>query len=104
MEGFTMNIRISSVHFDADKRLLDFTHKKVEKMMKFYDGIVGAEVIFRVEKPAVEENKTAEIRFEIPGYDVFSKKQCKTFEEAVDTALDALKKQLAKHKEKQRGV
>jgi len=99
-----MNIRISSVHFDADKKLLDFTHKKVGKMMKFYEGIVAAEVIFKVEKTTDFENKIAEIKFEIPGNDVFSKKQCKTFEESVDSALDALKKQLTKQKEKQRGL
>jgi putative sigma-54 modulation protein len=99
-----MNIRISSVHFDADKKLLDFTSKKVEKLMKFYEGIVGAEIILKLEKTSALENKVAEIKLEIPGNDVFSKKQCKTFEESVDESLDALKRQLTKHKDKQRGV
>jgi len=35
---------------------------------------------------------------------LFSKKQSKTFEEALDNATDALKKQLIKHKEKVKKV
>jgi len=99
-----MNIKIQTVHFNADKKLLDFTEKKVEKLMKFYEGIVGSLVIFRLDKNHNEENKIAEIKLEIPGNDLFAKRQCRTFEEAVDQVIDALKKQLTKHKEKQRGV
>jgi putative sigma-54 modulation protein len=39
----------------------------------------------------------------VPGNDLFAKKQSKSFEEATDIAVDALRKQLTKHKEKQRG-
>jgi putative sigma-54 modulation protein len=99
-----MNIKIQTVHFNADQKLIDFTQKKVEKLMKFYDAIVSSEIIFRLDKNQKEENKIAEIRLEIPGNDLFAKRQCKTFEEAVDEVIDALKKQVTKHKEKQRGV
>jgi putative sigma-54 modulation protein len=99
-----MNIKITSVHFDADKKLLDFTQKKVEKLVKFYENIVGVEVYLRLEKTKDLENKVAEIKLDIPGNELFSKKQCKTFEEAVDLVLDALKIQVTKIKEKQRGV
>lgn len=99
-----MNIKIQTVHFNADKKLLDFAQKKVEKLMKFYDGIVSAEVIFKLDKNQNEENKIAEIKLEIPGNDLFARRQCKTFENAVDQVNDALKKQITKHKEKQRGI
>jgi putative sigma-54 modulation protein len=99
-----MNIKIQTLHFDADKRLLDFTQKKVEKLMKFYDGIVSSEIIFRLDKNQNEENKICEIKLEIPGNDLFAKRQCKSFENAVDQVIDALKKQITKHKEKQRGI
>jgi len=98
-----MNINIQSVHFDADRKLIEFTNKKIEKLEKFYDHIVGAQVTFRLDKSSTEDNKIAEIRLEIPGNHVFAKRQCKTFEEAVDQVVDALKVQLTKHKEKQRG-
>ena len=98
-----MNIRIQSVHFTADQKLIDFTQAKVEKVVKLYDSIVGSEVIFKLDKSQTDENKIAEIKLEIPGYDLFAKRQCKTFEEAVDEVIDALKKQITKHKEKLRG-
>jgi putative sigma-54 modulation protein len=99
-----MNIKIQTVHFTADQKLIDFTEKKIEKLMKFYDGIVVSEIIFKLDKNQNEENKIAEIKLEIPGNDLFAKRQCKTFEEAVDQVADALKKQVEKHKEKQRGA
>jgi putative sigma-54 modulation protein len=98
-----MNIRIQSVHFTADQKLIDFTQSKVEKVVKLYDGIVGSEVILKLDKSQTDENKIAEIKLEIPGNDLFAKRQCKTFEEAVDEVIDALKKQITKHKEKHRG-
>ncbi|MBL4903270.1 MAG: HPF/RaiA family ribosome-associated protein [Desulfocapsa sp.] len=39
-----------------------------------------------------------------PGKELFAKRQCKSFEEAIDTALEAIKRQMKKHKEKQRAV
>jgi len=99
-----MNIKIQSVHFDADKKLLDFVTEKVSKLEKYYEEIVSAEVILRIENDSEMESKLAEIRLEIPGNDSFAKKQSKSFEESIDDCVDALKRQLAKHKEKQRGI
>lgn len=99
-----MNIKIQSVHFDADKKLLDFITEKVTKLEKYYEEIVSAEVILRIENDSEMEGKFAEIRLEIPGNDSFAKKQSKSFEESIDDCVDALKRQLAKHKEKQRGI
>jgi putative sigma-54 modulation protein len=97
-----MDVKISSVHFDADKKLIEFITKKVNKLDKFYDTIIKAEVILRLEKTQDEENKIAEIRIYIPGNDLFAKKQSKSFEESVDEATDALRQQIEKHKGKQR--
>ena len=99
-----MDIKISSVHFDADKKLLDFVDKKVNKLVKFYEDIIGAEVILRLENTQEVENKLAEIILLIPGGNLFAKKQSKTFEEAVDISIEAIRQQILKHKEKQRGV
>lgn len=96
-----MEIKINSVHFTADKKLVDFVNKKVGKLDTFFDGIIYSEVILKVLKPEVADNKVAEVKLSIPanGY-LFAKKQADTFEEAVDLSIDALKKQLDKYKEK----
>ena len=99
-----MNIQIHSVRFDADKKLIDFVHQKLDKLTQFAEDIVNAEVYLRLDKDQERENKISEIRLELPGVPLFAKKQSKTFEEATDEAIDALKKQITKHKEKKRGV
>ncbi len=95
-----MRININAVHFKTDKKLEDFITEKVEKLSSLYDGIVGSEVVLKVGNTDSPDNKIAEIRLEIRGNDLFAKKQCKTFEEATDTAVEALRKQLVKYKEK----
>jgi putative sigma-54 modulation protein len=99
-----MDIKIHSIHFDADKKLLDFINNKVKKLIQFYDNIIGAEVFLRIEKDQGPENKLAEIRLDIPGNDIFAKKKTKSFEESIDSSVEAIRRQLTKAKEKQRGV
>lgn len=98
-----MDIKISSVHFDADKKLIDFINKKVNKLEKFFDEIINAEVILRLENTQDLDNKVSEIKLIIRGNDLFAKKQSKTFEEAIDNAIDALRQQIEKHKGKVKG-
>ncbi|MDX9852736.1 MAG: ribosome-associated translation inhibitor RaiA [Tenuifilaceae bacterium] len=99
-----MNVKIQSIKFDADKKLIDFISSKVNKLDRFYDNILSAEVFLRLENSQDLENKIAEIRLDIPGNDLFAERKCKTFEEAIDECVDALKRQVDKHKEKQRGA
>ena len=98
-----MKVNINSVHFKTDKKLDSFIAEKVENLSDLYDGIIGSEVTLRVNNGEDHDNKVAEIRLHVPGNDLFAKKQSKSFEEATDIAVDALRKQLSKHKEKQRG-
>lgn len=95
-----MKITINSVHFKADKKLVDFINEKVEKLTTVYNGVIGSDVILKVENTETPENKVAEIRLFIKGNDLYAKKQSKTFEEATDTAVEALKRQLSKYKDK----
>jgi ribosomal subunit interface protein len=96
-----MEIKINSVHFTADKKLVDFVNKKVNKLDTFFDGIINAEVTLNLLKPETANNKISELKLSIPsnGY-LFAKKQADTFEEATDLAIDAIRKQLDKYKEK----
>ena len=97
-----MDIKISSVHFDADKKLIDFITKKVKKLVKFYEEIISAEVTLRLENSQEMDNKVAEIKLYIRGNDLFAKKQSKSFEESTDNAIEALRQQISKHKGKLR--
>lgn len=97
-----MGINIQSIHFDATKALESFIEKKVKKLEVFYGEILDTEVILKVVKPETVMNKEALVKVKISGSELFASKVSDTFEESVDTALEALQKQLIKIKEKNR--
>ena len=96
-----MRINIQSVHFNADRKLIDFIHEKVGKLNTFYDGIINSEITLRLDKSSTSDNKISEIKMQGKGQEFFAKKQCVSFEEATDLSLEAIDKQIRKHKEKQ---
>ena len=98
-----MTIKIHSIRFDASKKLEDFIERKINKLNLFYDDIISAEVFLRIVNSQNLENKITEIKLEIRGNDLFAKKQSRTFEASTDMAVEAIRRQLKKHKEKQRG-
>lgn len=97
-----MKLKVQSIHFNADTKLLDFVHEKLDKLSHFHDNIIGGEVFLKLDKSDNTENKIAEIKLKIPGKILFAKEQCKTFEEATDLAVEALSRQVKKQKEKVR--
>lgn len=95
-----MNIVIQSVHFDASVQLKEFIEKKISKLDKFTDEIVDAEVILKVVKPEVANNKEASVKLNIKNGELFANKTADSFEEAVAQSIEALEKQVLKVKEK----
>ena len=95
-----MNIKIKTLGFTAKQELTDFVNEKVEKFSYLYDKILSCEVCFSVDKSATNDNKVCDIRLIIPGNDLFSSAQCKTFEEATLQAVEALERQIEKRKTK----
>ena len=97
-----MQVQVHSIHFDADQKLISFIKEKLEKLTLFHDQIIGGEVFLRLENSDNKENKVAEIKLLVPGRDLFARRQCKSFEEATDETVEALRRQIKKHKEKTR--
>jgi putative sigma-54 modulation protein len=95
-----MKITVQSIRFNADKKLLDFIQKKADKLDTFYDRIISGEVYLKLENVEDEANKITEIKLMLPGNQMFAKEQCKTFEEATDLAVEGLRKQIEKYKQK----
>jgi putative sigma-54 modulation protein len=98
-----MRVNINAVHFKADKKLLDFIKEKMDRLIQVYDGVIDGEVFLRLDNSDNRENKIAEIRVNIPGSNLYVKKQSATFEESTDNAVEALRRQLRKYKEKVKG-
>jgi putative sigma-54 modulation protein len=97
-----MNISIKSIHFTADKKLENLIENKISKLAQFHDAIIGANVYLRLEKNQESDNKVTEIKLDIPGTELFARKQSNSFEKATDSTIEALTIQLKKFKEKQR--
>ncbi|MBE9603034.1 ribosome hibernation-promoting factor, HPF/YfiA family [Pedobacter sp. MC2016-24] len=97
-----MKITVQSIHFNADQKLLDFIQRKVDKLDQFFDQIISGEVYLKLENVEDEANKISEIKLNVPGQTMFAKEQCKSFEEATDLAIESLRKQITKHKDKTR--
>lgn len=97
-----MEIKINPVGFSASTQLEEFIQKKLSKLEKYHDGVIGVEVVLKLEKDDKLENKVVEVKVLIKGQDVFAKKNAKTFEEALDELSDVVKRQLIKIKEKDR--
>ena len=99
-----MQININAVHFKTDRELEKFITAKLQKVGKFHENVLGGNVILKLENTDKAENKIAEIRLKLKGNELISIKQCKTFEEATDMAIDALRKQLQKIKDKKKVI
>ena len=96
-----MEKNIKAIHFDIAEKLTAFVNKKLEKLERHYENISSVDVNLTLVKPETAKNKEAAIKIAVPGQaDLFASKTADTFEEAFDQAVDALKPQLEKLKEK----
>ena len=97
-----MKVHAQSVNFNADGKLMDFIQTRLDKMETFYDKVISSDVYMKVENTSAKENKIVEIKLNIPKDNFVVKKQCKSFEEAVDSACNSLERKLIKRKQKLR--
>ena len=97
-----MKVNLQAVNFNVDRKLVDFVQEKLDKLEKYYDKIVSAEVFLKLENTSDKENKTVEIKINVPGDEFVVKKTAKSFEEGVDLSVDSLERVILKRKEKVR--
>ena len=83
-----IKVNLHAVNFNVDKKLVDFVQEKVDKLEKYYDKIVSADVFLKVENTSDKENKIVEIKINVQGDDFVVKKMTKSFEEGIDLAID----------------
>jgi putative sigma-54 modulation protein len=94
-----MKLKVHSIHFDADEKLVRFIQRKIDKLETFYHRLVDGEVFLRLNNEGIE-NKTVEIKLNVPGTQLFAAEKARSFEAATDLAADALRLQLKKFKTK----
>ena len=97
-----MKVQTRAIHFSADQKLVVLIQKKLQKLEQFFDRILGAEVVMKLENSGKVKDKIMEVRIKVPGSIIITKETHKSFEAAIDTSLSSLKRQLIKHKQRVR--
>ncbi len=96
-----MKITIQSIHFDADKSLLEHVETGIKRIDKFFIEVTHVEVFLKLD--ALNGNihsKVAEIKVTLPGKIIFAKEESLSFIDSVDRALEHAVQQVKKHKDK----
>ena len=95
-----MKVNVQTPHFVADQKLINFIQKKMDKLEKFYDHIIYADVFLKLENTSDRQNKIVEILLSVPGNELIVKKQAKPFEEGADNCAHSLERLLMRRKQK----
>ena len=93
-----MEIRVKSLKFDADQKLLDYVEKKVSKLSRFSDHLDDVEVTLSLLKEP--DNKNVRIQSRAYGQDLVIERNSTSFEDAVSAAVDLMKEKIVRTKEK----
>lgn len=97
-----MIVHIQTHHFDADRKLIEFVQKRLEKLSTFHDRIIKVDVFLKLDNVVhTIKDKVAEIRVHVPKADFFVKSTSKSFEASFDEAFESLVNQIKRKKEKQ---
>ena len=97
-----MIVQVQALQFEADKILIDYITKKLEKLAQYHDRIIKVDVFLVLDNVVhTIKDKCAEIRVHVPRTDFFVKCTSKSFESSFDEALTALIQQIKKKKSRQ---
>jgi putative sigma-54 modulation protein len=97
-----MDVKIQTVHFNADEKLVEFITKKVEKLSTFHDRITKVDVFLKLDNVVhVIKDKVVELRVHVPRHDFFVKASSKSFEESFENALVSMINQIKRQKDRQ---
>ncbi|HRI00776.1 MAG TPA: HPF/RaiA family ribosome-associated protein [Saprospiraceae bacterium] len=96
-----MIAKIQSIHFDADQKLLLMIQERLDKLAETLKlRQLNANVILKMEKVAKIQDKIVEIIIKLPGKACVARTSSKSFEAAVKKAVDIIKVQILKHKDR----
>ena len=62
-----MKINTTSIHFDADQKLIDYIEKKTTKLEQFFDRIIDAHVYLKLQNSGQVRDKIVEMKLMVPG-------------------------------------
>ncbi|TNE71461.1 ribosome-associated translation inhibitor RaiA [bacterium] len=94
-----MKVLFTARHFNASQRLQAFAEESVKKLSKYFDSIHDVSIVAEpYEHP--ETPQKIEVTLNIPGHTLVASEIAESYEIAIGKAVDNLKRQLIKYKEK----
>ena len=97
-----MKFTFTSRHFKAHDTLKDFALSEIEKINRFYDGVMKCEVVLSFEK-STNSVKTAEVIVKINNHQtITAKDKTDDFNTSIEGAVGKAIIQIKKYKEKMR--
>lgn len=94
-----MKTTVTSRHFKAHETLVDYAKDAVEKLERYYDGIIKCEVKLSFEKSR-NSVKTAEVILSVYRSKIAAMHESEEFHKSIDGAVDKVLVRLKKYKDK----
>jgi putative sigma-54 modulation protein len=94
-----MNTTVTSRHFKAHETLIDYATGSVEKLDRYYDGILKCEVKLSFQNTQ-NSVKTAEVILSVYKNKITALGESDDFHKAIDSAVAKVLAQLKKYKDK----
>ena len=96
-----MDKTIEPVNFNASQELIDHMDTMFDRLVRYNDQIVKADIYLKSLRETPERAKKVEVRIFLPGgKDIFVEYEADTFKTAAQKNYDRLKVILTKEKEK----
>ncbi len=97
-----MDVKIQTVRFNGDEKLIELVRRKIEKLNTFNDRITKVDVFLKLDNVVhALKDKIVELKVHVPKHDFFVKASSKSFEESFENAFLSIVNQLKRHKDKQ---
>jgi putative sigma-54 modulation protein len=93
-------VQVTARHFDASPTLRDHAVRRLEKLERFYDGIIDARVVLDADGGGPPDDKKAEITLGVYQKRLSASSTASTHEEAIDDCAEGLRRQLKTYKGK----
>ncbi len=96
----SVNVQVTLRHTNNHREIEQYARDAVQGLGKIFSGILNSHVILDHQKNDFEKNKLAEITVHVPQNVLVSKEAASTYEQAIDSCVDSLGRQLKKYKDK----
>jgi putative sigma-54 modulation protein len=96
-----MNLKISGHHLELTPSLREFVVNKLERVLRHFDQLIGAEVILSVDKTKEKTGRQiASVTVYLKGKEIFVEKCDENMYAAIDKLIDMLDRKVMQYKDK----